>query len=118
VLYGRALLSLEAGSSEDAARLFGAAAKRGAGEGARWYARAWSSSLDALDRLEQKMIDREIFGPLLVQERFLRAQRMLLAGGLLRRPPECSTASVGLRRDPSLSALPEQGWIRIIGRME
>lgn len=118
VLYGQALSALAAGDDQVAARGFAQAAGAGAGEGARWYARAWERTESRLDLLERQLIEREILGPVTVPTRFLERQGDGLAGGLWRMMPAIRRTQIDPHRESALHALPEGGWLQIDGALE
>ncbi|MCK4304626.1 MAG: hypothetical protein KAY24_10355 [Candidatus Eisenbacteria sp.] len=117
--YGNAvLLTGDEEHPEDAAFYFRQAARRGAGDRARWYAMAWSATPKALDALERRLVQETILGRPRFEVRFLRSQSLSLAGGLLRHPLPEPVSGPLLLRDPGLTYFPRTSWLKVIGRAE
>lgn len=110
--YGRALLAVEEGEGSMAAGFFASAAANGAGQWAEWFAMAWRDDAQGLVALEHERFEREIFGPLLLAPGLLRAEGLILSGGLMG-----GRGAVEIPRDPGISYAPTTGWLRIEGRI-
>jgi hypothetical protein len=114
ILFGRALLQLEAGRARPASEMFRRAARAGAGPVAAWLAEAWSPSAEILQRWENRRIEEAIHGPRIVDPAWIDDE----TGFLARRLGVSHDGTGALDRDPGLAFLPERGWLQIIGHLE
>jgi tetratricopeptide (TPR) repeat protein len=117
LLYGDALAAIEEGDAMDAARLFRAAARAGAGSTAAWFALAWSVDAGALELLEARLLREAILGPVHIDVALIRA-----LGGFLARDLQTSGAGAerpaGLDPRGTLGVYPQHGWLRVIGSID
>lgn len=115
--YGRAMLFLEAGRNEEAAILLGRSSRAGGGPLADWSALAWGMSASAAERIEKKLLDEAMLGPLGVSPALLRQQGSLLSRGLIG-PPPAGVPTGDWLSGQTLRSLPFEGWIVVTGSLE
>jgi len=114
--YGRALLFLEEGRSEDAAALLRRSSRSGGGALAAWSALAWGTSGESAQRLEDRLLDEAALGPLAVSSASLRGEGVILARGMI--GPRPGTQRGDWLSGQTLRSLPYQGWIVVSGTVE